>query len=50
MRKLVRKVLNENHALLIDLPVASLPSLVTVVTRLIRPLDESVSIELNKTM
>ena len=27
MRKLVRRVLNENHALLVDLPVASLPSL-----------------------
>lgn len=27
MRKLVRKVLNKNHALLVDLPVASLPDL-----------------------
>ena len=27
MRKLVRRVLNENHALLIDLPVASLTNL-----------------------
>ena len=27
MRKLVRRVLNENHALLVDLPIASLPSL-----------------------
>ena len=29
MRKLVRKVLNENHALLIDLPELSLPILAT---------------------